>query len=280
MAMSRKPFIIFFAMKTQHTHNTCDMQTAGNHAAAAGAEIIPTGAAAAGLRRRGEFSLEELAAAGNNLTRGLAASGRQMLRLQASMLNSVVAMGFILGEARRLHSGNFKKLFPQKAGEAVRPGMFACSYVTANNYIKTAAAVWQRAEAAGKAAELERQAAAYIADAQAFEAPQREIPVLAELVSTEWVSMTQVMLELGVIKPGKHRRLADGAPAEAPALPGLEELAAQAWNNTAAALGSFRSLMENDIPRLNLRQRHALRDELQGMLAELDRLETAAPALD
>ena len=37
--------------------------------------------------------------------------------------------------------------------------------------------------------------------------------------------------------------------------------------------------METDIPRLNLQQRHTLRDELQRMLAELDRLETAAPAL-
>ena len=37
--------------------------------------------------------------------------------------------------------------------------------------------------------------------------------------------------------------------------------------------------METDIPRLNLQQRHTLRDELKSMLAELDRMETAAPAL-
>ena len=59
----------------------------------------------------------------------------------------------------------------------------------------------------------------------------------------------------------------------------LEEFCRQAWENATTALGAFRSLMETDIPRLNLQQRHTLRDELKSMLAELDRMETAAPEL-
>lgn len=234
------------------------------------AEIIATPAA---------FTLDALTTAGNNLTRGMVAAAQQMLRLQNSMLHSVVAMGFILGEARKLHFKNFTKLFPKKQGDEIKPGMFACSYYTANNYIKTATAIWQRAAAAGREQALEQQVRAYIVDAQTFDAPQREIPVLAELVNTEWVSMHQVMLELGVIKQGHHRQLANNEPAEQPALPGLEEYCRQAWENTTTALGAFRSLMETDIPRLNLQQRHTLRDELQRILTELDRLETAAPAL-
>ncbi len=225
------------------------------------------------------FTLDALTTAGNNLTRGMVAAAQQMLRLQTSMLHSVVAMGFILGEARKLHFKNFTKLFPKKQGDEIKPGMFACSYNTANNYIKTATAIWQRAAAAGREQALEQQVRAYIVDAQTFDAPQREIPVLAELINTEWVSMHQVMLELGVIKQGHHRQLANNEPAEQPALPGLEEYCRQAWENTTSALGAFRSLMETDIPRLNLQQRHTLRDELQRILTELDRLETAAPAL-
>lgn len=228
---------------------------------------------------RSQFTLVQLTTAGNNLTRGLVTSAQQMLRLQVSMLHSVVAMGFILGEARRLHFGDFTKMFPKKQGDEIKPGMFACSRTTAHNYIRTADAIWQRAAAAGKAAELEQQVSAYIVDAQTFDAPQREIPVLHELVNTEWVSMHQVMVELGVIKPARHKALANEQPAEQPALPGLEEYCRQAWENTTTALGAFRSLMETDIPRLNLQQRHTLRDELQRMLAELDRMETAAPAL-
>lgn len=228
---------------------------------------------------RTQFTLVQLTTAGNNLTRGLVTSAQQMLRLQVSMLHSVVAMGFILGEARRLHFGDFTKMFPKKQGDEIKPGMFACSRTTAHNYIRTADAIWQRAAAAGKAAELEQQVSAYIVDAQTFDAPQREIPVLHELVNTEWVSMHQVMVELGVIKPARHKALANEQPAEQPALPGLEEYCRQAWENTTTALGAFRSLMETDIPRLNLQQRHTLRDELKSMLAELDRMETAAPEL-
>lgn len=248
------------------------------------AELIPAEPAAAAPTAmstpRSQFTLVQLTTAGNNLSRGLLTSAQQMLRLQVSMLHSVVAMGFILGEARRLHFNGFVKLFPKKQGEEIKPGMFACSYTTANNYIKTADAVWQRAAATGKAAELEQQVAAYIVDAQTFDAPQRDIPVLHELVNSEWVSMHQVMVELGVIKPARHKALANEQPAEQPALPGLEEFCRQAWENTTTALGAFRSLMETDIPRLNLQQRHTLRDELRVILAELDRLETAAPALN
>lgn len=245
------------------------------------AEIIPATPTTMSAPRS-QFTLVQLTTAGNNLTRGLVTSAQQMLRLQVSMLHSVVAMGFILGEAKRLHFGDFTKLFPKKQGDEIKPGMFACSRTTAHNYIRTADAIWQRAAAAGKAAELEQQVSAYIVDAQTFDAPQCEIPVLAELVNTEWVSMHQVMLELGVIKQGHHRQLANNEPAEQPAVsPVSEELAdlvKNAWENTSNALNVWRHLMKTDIPRLNLQQRHTLRDELKSMLAELNRLETAAPA--
>lgn len=225
------------------------------------------------------FTLDALTTAGNNLTRGMVAAAQQMLRLQNSMLHSVVAMGFILGEARKLHFKNFTKLFPKKQGDEIKSGMFACSYNTANNYIKTATAIWQRAAAAGREQALEQQVRAYIVDAQTFDAPQREIPVLAELINTEWVSMHQVMLELGVIKQGHHRQLANNEPAEQTISKELADIEKNAWENTTNTLKTFRFLMETDIPRLNLQQRHTLRDELQRILTELDRLETAAPAL-
>lgn len=225
------------------------------------------------------FTLDALTTAGNNLTRGMVAAAQQMLRLQNSMLHSVVAMGFILAEARKLHFKNFTKMFPKKQGDEIKPGMFACSYNTANNYIKTATAIWQRAAAAGREQALEQQVRAYIVDAQTFDAPQREIPVLAELVNTEWVSMHQVMVELGVIKPTRHKTLANEQPAERPVSEELADLVKNAWENTSNALDVWRHLMKTDIPRLNLQQRHTLRDELKSMLAELDRMETAAPAL-
>lgn len=228
---------------------------------------------------RSQFTLVQLTTAGNNLTRGLVTSARQMLRLQVSMLHSVVAMGFILGEASRLHFGDFTKLFPKKQGDEIKPGMFACSYNTAHNYIKTSTAIWRRAAAAGREQALEQQVRAYIVDAQTFDAPQREIPVLHELVNTEWVSMHQVMVELGVIKPARHKTLANEQPAERPVSKELADLVKNAWENTSNALDVWRHLMKTDIPRLNLQQRHALRDELKSVLAELDRLETAAPEL-
>lgn len=228
---------------------------------------------------RSQFTLVQLTTAGNNLTRGLVTSAQQMLRLQVSMLHSVVAMGFILGEAKRLHFGDFTKMFPKKQGDEIKPGMFACSRTTAHNYIRTADAIWQRAAAAGKAAELEQQVSAYIVDAQTFDAPQREIPVLHELVNTEWVSMHQVMVELGVIKPARHKALANEQPAVRPVSEELADLVKNAWENTSNALDVWRHLMKTDIPRLDLQQRHTLRDELKSMLAELDRLETAAPEL-
>lgn len=242
------------------------------------AEIIPATPTTMSAPRS-QFTLVQLTTAGNNLTRGLLTSAQQMLRLQTSMLHSVVAMGFILAEARKLHFKNFTKLFPKKQGDEIKPGMFACSYSTANNYIKTATAIWQRAAAAGREQALEQQVRAYIVDAQTFDAPQREIPVLAELVNTEWVSMHQVMVELGVIKQGHHRQLANNEPAEQPALPGLKEYTKQAWAATTEVLKGFRLLFQKEIPALDLQQRHTLRDELQRMLAELDRIETAAPAL-
>lgn len=228
---------------------------------------------------RSQFTLVQLTTAGNNLTRGLVTSAQQMLRLQVSMLHSVVAMGFILGEARRLHFGDFTKMFPKKQGDEIKPGMFACSRTTAHNYIRTADAIWQRAAAAGKAAELEQQVSAYIVDAQTFDAPQREIPVLHELVNTEWVSMHQVMVELGVIKPARHKTLADEQPAERPVSKELADLVKNAWENTSNALGVWRHLMETDIPRLNAQQRNELRTELQSILDELDRIKISAPAL-
>lgn len=228
---------------------------------------------------RSQFTLAQLTTAGNNLTRGLVTSAQQMLRLQVSMLHSVAAMGFILGEARRLHFGDFTKLFPKKQGDEIKPGMFACSRTTAHNYIRTAEAIWQRATAAGKAAELEQQVSAYIVDAQTFDAPQREIPVLHELVNTEWVSMHQVMVELGVIKPTRHKALANEQPAERPVSEELADLVKNAWENTSNALGVWRHLMETDIPRLNAQQRNELRTELQSILDELDRIKISAPAL-
>lgn len=258
------------------------MKTQTENTTTTPAELIP--ATPTTMRApRSQFTLVQLTTAGNNLTRGLVTSAQQMLHLQVSMLHSVVAMGFILSEARRLHFGDFTKMFPKKQGGEVKTGMFAISRTTAHNYIRTADAIWQRAAAAGKAAELEQQVSAYIVDAQTFDAPQREIPVLHELVNTEWVSMHQVMVELGVIKPARHKALPNEQPAEQPAeRPVSEELAdlvKNAWENTSNALGVWRHLMETDIPHLNLQQRHALRDELKSMLAELDRMETAAPAL-
>ena len=135
-------------MKTQ-TENTTT---------AAPAELIPAEpiviTPATMSAPRSQFTLVQLTTAGNNLTRGLVTSAQQMLRLQVSMLHSVAAMGFILGEARRLHFGDFTKLFPKKQGDEIKPGMFACSRTTAHNYIRTAEAIWQRAAAAGKAASL------------------------------------------------------------------------------------------------------------------------------
>ncbi len=226
------------------------------------------------------YTMEQLTAAGNNLTRGLVACGQQIMRLQGTMLRNVTAMGFIIAAARRQHPRGFCQLFPKKQGDTIKPGMFACSYVTAYKYEKTAAAIWQRACAAGRQQELEAQVNAYLVDAQTFDAPQSDIPVLHELIDTEWVSMHQVMVELGVINPGKHRALPSAAPAETPALPGMEDYCAQAWQNTSSALASFRELMLTDIPRLDMQQRHTLREELQGMLAELDRMEAAAPAMN
>ncbi len=244
-------------------------------------EIITTsGASAAEIAPAGTFTLAQLTAAGNNLTRGLVACGQQMLHLQDTMLRGVVALGFAFVEAKRTNPRGFTKLFLQAQNDVLKPGMFGCTYATANKYIKTAAAIWERARAAGKAADLEAQVAAFLVDAQTFEAPQRDIPVLRELVDTEWVSLNQVMVELGVLKPGKHRALVTDTPAPSPVLPGLEEYCQQAWENTSSALGVFRELMQTDIPRLNAQQRHTLRDELRAVLDELDRIEAAAPALD
>ncbi len=225
------------------------------------------------------FTFDQLTAAGNNITRGMVFNARRIIDAQRNMLCGVLAMGFIFGEARKQHPNGFHKLFPKKQGEKLTPGMFACSYSTANNYIKVAAAIWLRADAAGLAADLEAQVAAYVHAAMSVDTPADGIPVLMKLINTEWISMHQVMVELGVIKPARHRTLVNDAPADTPALPGLADYCQQAWQNTSAALGSFRELMTTDIPRLNPQQRHTLRTELRGLLAELDRLETAAPEL-
>lgn len=259
----------FFTMKTQTEKQ--DTATPAELMPAEPVAVTPATMCAP----RAQFTLAQLTTAGNNLTRGLLTSAQQLLRLQVSMLHSVVAMGFILGEARRLHFGEFTRLFPKKQGSEIKPGMFACSLRTAQNYIRTADAIWQRAAAAGKAAELEQQVSAYIVDAQTFDAPQREIPVLHELVNTEWVSMHQVMVELGVIKPARHKALADDRPVSEE----LADLVKNAWENTSNALGVWRHLLATDIPHLNAQQRNELRTELQSILDELDRIKTSAPAL-
>ena len=232
-----------------------------------------------------EFHMEltppQLIAIGTNINRAMTQAGQQIVALQRGMVCGAVALGFLLLEAQKVavsHKMAWKKCFMTRGGKP-KQGQFPFSYGTAVKYTQTAMAVYERAAVAGKAHDLFAQVGAYLQDAMSFDAPARGIPVLGELIDTDAISVSQVMVELGIIKPGRHAALpAEEAP-QAPVLPGLDALMAQSWEAATRLVGGFRLFMEHDVARLSAQQRGTLRQELKALLGKLDDLEKAAPGL-
>ena len=228
-----------------------------------------------------ELTPPQLIAIGTNINRAMTQAGQQIVALQRGMVCGAVALGFLLLEAQnvaRRHKMAWKKCFTTRGGKP-KQGQFPFSYGTSLKYTQTAMAVYERAAVAGKARDLFAQVGAYLQDAMTFDAPARGIPVLGELIDTDAISVSQVMVELGVISPGRHAALpAEEAP-QAPVLPGLDDLMAQSWEAATRLVGGFRLFMEHDVARLSAQQRGTLRQELKALLGKLDDFEKAASGL-
>lgn len=150
-----------------------------------------------------ELTPPQLIAIGTNINRAMTQAGQQIVALQRGMVCGAVALGFLLLEAQKVavsHKMAWKKCFTTRGGKP-KQGQFPFSYGTAVKYTQTAMAVYDRAAVAGKARDLFAQVGAYLQDAMTFDAPARGIPVLGELIDTDAISVSQVMVELGIIKP-------------------------------------------------------------------------------
>lgn len=228
-----------------------------------------------------ELTPPQLIAIGTNINRAMTQAGQQIVALQRGMVCGAVALGFLLLEAQKVavrHKMAWRNCFVTRGGKP-KQGQFPFSYSTGLKYTQTAQAVYERAAVAGKARDLCAQVGAYLQDAMTFDAPARGIPVLGELIDTDAISVSQVMVELGIIRPGRHAALpAEEAP-QAPVLPGLDDLMAQSWEAATRLVGGFRLFMEHDVARLSAQQRGTLRQELKALLGKLDDLEKAAPGL-
>ncbi len=228
-----------------------------------------------------ELTPQQLITIGSNINRAMTQAGQQIVLLQRGMVCGAVALGFLLLEGQKVaarHKMPWKKCFITRGAQPA-PGQYPFSYSTALKYCQTAMAVYERAAAAGKAGDLFAQVAAYLQDAMTFDAPARGIPVLGELIDTDAISVAQVMVELGIIKPGKHAALPAADEQQTPALPGLEDMMAQSWATATRLVGGFRLFMDNDLARLNAQQRDTMRQELKTLLRKLDDFEKAAPGL-
>lgn len=228
-----------------------------------------------------ELTPPQLIAIGTNINRAMTQAGQQIMALQRGMVCGAVALGFLLLEAQKVavrHKMAWRNCFVTRGGKP-KQGQFPFSYGTSLKYTQTAMAVYERAAVAGKARDLFAQVGAYLQDAMTFDAPARGIPVLGELIDTDAISVSQVMVELGVISPGRHAALpAEEAP-QAPVLPGLDDLMAQSWEAATRLVGGFRLFMEHDVARLSAQQRGTLRQELKALLGKLDDFEKAASGL-
>ncbi len=228
-----------------------------------------------------ELTPPQLIAIGTNINRAMTQAGQQIVALQRGMVCGAVALGFLLLEAQKVavrHKMAWRNCFVTRGGKP-KQGQFPFSYSTGLKYTQTAQAVYERAAVAGKARDLCAQVGAYLQDAMTFDAPARGIPVLGELIDTDAISVSQVMVELGIIRPGRHAALpAEEAP-QAPVLPGLDDLMAQSWEAATRLVGGFRLFMEHDVARLSAQQRGTLRQELKALLGKLDDFEKAAPGL-
>lgn len=228
-----------------------------------------------------ELTPPQLIAIGTNINRAMTQAGQQIMALQRGMVCGAVALGFLLLEAQKVavrHKMAWRNCFVTRGGKP-KQGQFPFSYGTSLKYTQTAMAVYERAAVAGKARDLFAQVGAYLQDAMTFDAPARGIPVLGELIDTDAISISQVMVELGVISPGRHAALpAEEAP-QAPVLPGLDDLMAQSWEAATRLVGGFRLFMEHDVARLSAQQRGTLRQELKALLGKLDDFEKAASGL-
>lgn len=209
----------------------------------------------------------------NSLATQIDRAAETVQELARRVACGVILTGWLLGKAKMAE--------PRAWGKRFGKGGFDFTQQRANQFVRCAAAVWERARAAGCEADFTAQADAALESYRQNPTALPVLPVLARLESTQWVSVHAMMIELGVIAP--RRVLALPKPAQeqpAPVLPGLEELCAQCWTEASRMVGNMKLFVQEDAANLNKQQRATLRDELQALMDELDRLDNVAPALN
>ena len=186
----------------------------------------------------------------------------------------VALTGWLLNKARMANPRGFGKLYGKEGG-------FTFSQTRGSQFLRCVAALYDRAVAAGVGEDFVAQMDAAVESFRANPAAIPSLPVMDALENDKWVSVHAMMLELGVLRPAKIRQLPKPEPdgEDSPALPGLDDLCAQHWSTASKMLDSFHFFIQQDAGNLNKQQRTELREHLQGLLAELDRLEATAPAL-